>query len=597
MTNKDYEGSSNINSDAIQRTALSQAHKGAKDKPSIPLNDDYCPASSSAESFDKASALTKSGLFFRFVIAVILILLVAGMLSSPSFHVIPSTTTGSPSKNPLSFGIPVSAIFRQGTISLAWSLVNWMPLPNDTRFALQQRCWDASSAFSPPPNNTTTITASPPYDLEVPRIAIRELLQSHRQQQNSQDALEPNDESFVHFVSSYLIKTYGTDWKERPLLMEGLLDYDTANTNANTNANANANTNADDENASESTDVKRRLSLHGLLELDQVIPYFEQAHKPGTLTPTARAPVSQIVQGMLNGKPYKIGSQLIVQEHPELMQELTGKVGGASSSESSKKSTGNLLSFLFGSHFRPEDVTQGRLLPATTTVPVFVAKLVNNNNRLSEDASVGEGQDMAGRQEQPADRTLQYHHHHQQHITTGLHCEPIGNVAFQIEGSKEWTLVSPRYSSWLQPSLAADGRAFFASSIVVNASSSSSSRDTLSHVLTQRRIPHWTAVTGPSDALWVPTWTWHRVDYRMSSSSSEQANQKQQDTCIQTADQSASVQDGASICSDAGNQNHKVAIGGSIFHFRPWDFLRRNPLFAVLIVPALIKELANISTQ
>ena len=106
---------------------------------------------------------------------------------------------------------------------------------------------------------------------------------------------------------------------------------------------------------------------------------------------------------------------------------------------------------------------------------------------------------------------------------------------------KEWTLVDPKYSLRLKPSIAQDGRAFFASW----------SPD-LEH------IPRYSVRTKAGDAVWVPTWTWHRVDYV---------------------------------------ESEEMSIGGSLFHFRPLDYFRQNPLFSVLMVPALLKELAGISTQ
>jgi len=30
-----------------------------------------------------------------------------------------------------------------------------------------------------------------------------------------------------------------------------------------------------------------------------------------------------------------------------------------------------------------------------------------------------------------------------------------------------------------------------------------------------------------------------------------------------------------------------------LFHFRPWDFLRHNPLFAATVIPNLLKEYAD----
>jgi hypothetical protein len=102
-------------------------------------------------------------------------------------------------------------------------------------------------------------------------------------------------------------------------------------------------------------------------------------------------------------------------------------------------------------------------------------------------------------------------------------------------------LIDPKYSFRLKPSVAPDGRAFFASWT-----------PNLDHV------PRYQVATHAGDAMWVPTWTWHRVDY------------------IESED---------------------ISIGGSLFHFRPIDYVRQNPLFSLLMIPALIRELAGISTQ
>lgn len=68
------------------------------------------------------------------------------------------------------------------------------------------------------------------------------------------------------------------------------------------------------------------------------------------------------------------------------------------------------------------------------------------------------------------------------------------------------------------------------------------------------------------DAIWVPTWTWHRVDYDTESDHES---------------------------SDRGS----ISLGASLFHFRPIDFVRNNPLFAVLMVPAMVLEVLGIKTQ
>jgi len=45
-------------------------------------------------------------------------------------------------------------------------------------------------------------------------------------------------------------------------------------------------------------------------------------------------------------------------------------------------------------------------------------------------------------------------------------------------------------------------------------------------------------------------------------------------------------------------QHYKnVSFAASIFHFRPLESIRNNPLFASLIVPNLIKELIGTNTE
>jgi hypothetical protein len=188
----------------------------------------------------------------------------------------------------------------------------------------------------------------------------------------------------------------------------------------------------------------------------------------------------------------------------------------------------HIVTELFGSYFTPDAVRGSgpfRMLPALTTVPLFVAsgKAVPSSEPLIRDDDDNNKAAEA--------RTY-----------TALHCEPIGNVAVQLSGMKQWTLVRPEFSRVVKPSVSPDGRAFFASW---------SSGD-YSHV------PTYTAVTAAGDAMWIPTWTWHRVDYMESK---------------------------------------EVAIGASLFHFRAIDFFTHNPLFAILIVPAMLLELASYNTQ
>jgi hypothetical protein len=124
-----------------------------------------------------------------------------------------------------------------------------------------------------------------------------------------------------------------------------------------------------------------------------------------------------------------------------------------------------------------------------------------------------------------------------------LHCEPINNVAVQLTAYKQWTLVEPKYWKQLQPTVSPNGRAYLASmSEAVN-------------------VPHYTVVTHAGDALWIPAWTWNRVDY---------------------ASLAFSVSDGVA---------DEITISGSLFHFRLHDFATTNPLLAFMLFPAMVREL------
>jgi hypothetical protein len=249
----------------------------------------------------------------------------------------------------------------------------------------------------------------------------------------------------------------------------------------------------------------RRLSLKGLLQENLTIPYFTDARVKGALTPDGRAPVREVVANITRGAPHKIGTQLVVLTYPEIIQEVAPV---------------DLVTELFGDYFTAESVKRTgifQFIPTLTTVPLFIAngKQADKNDAVEQDVSA------------------------QPH--TALHCEPIGNFAVQLSGRKQWTLVRPEFSFLVKPSTSPDGRAFYAS-----------------WASDYANVPTYSAVTAAGDAMWVPTWTWHRVDYMESD---------------------------------------EVAIGGSLSHFRPLEFVRNNPLFAVLIVPSLLMELFNQNTQ
>lgn len=278
-------------------------------------------------------------------------------------------------------------------------------------------------------------------------------------------------------LSSYLEATYGKDWRSRPLLLKGLWNSTLNNPN-------------------------RHLSMKGLLQEKLTIPYFTDSRLKDALSPDSHGRVQDIVHNISLGMPHKIGTQLLVQTYPDLIHEVAPT---------------EIVTHLFGDYFQPEHVKgmgPYHAFPGLTTVPVFIA-----SGRVAADER---GENVASQ------------------AYTGLHCEPIGNVAVQLSGQKRWTMVRPEFSFLIKPKLAPDGRAFFASDGDYSS------------------VPFYDVITKAGDAIWVPTWTWHRVDYIDS---------------------------------------HDMAIGGSLFHFRFFDYVINNPLFALLIVPAIFLELVGYKTQ
>mmetsp|Transcript_17502 Transcript_17502/g.26573 ORF Transcript_17502/g.26573 Transcript_17502/m.26573 type:complete len:165 (-) Transcript_17502:104-598(-) len=157
------------------------------------------------------------------------------------------------------------------------------------------------------------------------------------------------------------------------------------------------------------------------------------------------------------------------------------------------------------------------MLPKTLTVPLFVARSANTNNTARQcDAN---------------------HCHSHSHALTSLHCEPISNLAIQLAGVKEWTLIDPEHSTQLRPFLG--DRAYFVSNFATS----------------YQHIPRYHVQTRAGDALRVPAWTWHRVDYHHTT-----------------------------------RREDDISLAASLFHFRPMEFVRRNPLYAFLIIPKMIQE-------
>lgn len=341
---------------------------------------------------------------------------------------------------------------------------------------------------------TTTTSTAASLLLEMPTIHIQDFV--------------GNETGALQFLKS----KYGNDWRERPLLLKGLWDPDTQ--------------------LCQKKSFERQLSPQGLLQMNLTIPYYLDARIYGALRPDAEAPVQQIVQGMLDGQPHKIGSQLIVQHNPHLMAEVAPL---------------SLVTTLFGDYFTIDRLLgHGRTLgifPGITTVPLFVANGNATKNTTTLDSSDNDDDnenDQDTCSSNNDNKTASFRN--QTTPSTGLHCEPIANVAVQLHGFRKWTLVDPQHSWQLRPAISRDGRSFYPSWVTK-----------LDHA------PRYEVISYPGDAVFVPTWTWHRVDYLKE-------------------------------CSD-------LSIGASLFHFRAGDYLRRNPLFAILLVPALVRELAGMSSQ
>ena len=221
-------------------------------------------------------------------------------------------------------------------------------------------------------------------------------------------------------VLDYLESTYGNDWRDRPVLFKNLWTPE------------------------ELQNPDRRLSLQGMLSEPLEIPYFQDARQRGALSPDGRASIGKIVANITEGHPHKIGTQFLIQEYPELLHEVAPM---------------ELVTALFGDHFQPNHLAGQRyLIPGTLTVPLFVASgNMNQNNDSIGNSTINDEDEACQSNNDKAISALV------QRPMTGLHCEPIGNVAVQLSGSKQWTLVHPKYSMQLQPSISPDGRAFFAS--------------------------------------------------------------------------------------------------------------------------------------
>jgi hypothetical protein len=245
------------------------------------------------------------------------------------------------------------------------------------------------------------------------------------------------------------------------------------------------------------------LSIQDLLTpplRDLEIDYFIDARKRNTV-PDGRGLVGDIVSRMQKGGADKLGTQMILKAFPGIMEQFLD--------------SNPWLADIFG----VQRVAAWRAMGTTVTSPVFASRGRGVNPTAS----------------QSLDGTTR----------TDLHCEPISNLIGHTAGAKTWTLVEPKYSYLLRPTIAPDGRAYFYSSL------DPFDPNALSHV------PRYEVLAEKGDILYVPTWTWHRIQYLPDI----------------------------------------TAVSISIFEFVPSSFLRNNGMFAISLIPNLIKEVVGIKAQ
>jgi hypothetical protein len=319
----------------------------------------------------------------------------------------------------------------------------------------------------------------------------------------------------------HLLHTYGDDWIHRPLLLQGVWSQE------------------------ELQDPTRRLSISRLAQDPLVVPYFSDARQLA-LTPDSEDTLIHILQGIRQGRPHKIGSQEYIKAYPDRLDEVAPPT---------------LISTLFGNRFTVDRLlghihSPWSLLQGPLTVPIFVAnaniKSPDTENPTTDSSSSSSSTCPTAATATTATTARPF---------TGLHCEPIGNISVQLAGAREWTLVQPTYWTWLRPSVSPDGRGFFASWA-----------PTIDHV------PRYRLRTLPGDAVWVPPWTWHRVDYVMATTNHDGNDHDDHDD-------------------DHDDLDGTVSLGASLFHFRPVEFVTRNPIFALLLAPYLAGELLGTKTQ
>eukprot|EP00978_Attheya_sp_CCMP212_P007363 scaffold17121_cov60-Attheya_sp.AAC.2 len=387
--------------------------------------------------------------------------------------------------------------------------------------------WEEEESSSPS-SKIQSWTTGTRQVLDVPTLDMSPYCRRRRRLSDSLSRdgayLVEEEEDCINITKDEVEKLLGRDWRRKPVLLKNLWSIE------------------------ELKDSTRLLSFHGFqtheILKDLNIPYFSNANQTGALRPNALATLAKLSREISSRKrsTAKMGSQLLVEAMPELILEVAPS---------------DVVTNLWGNFFSPQHCRRYKAwwlswIPPITTVPIFMAQqspspptVPTINASTSHNSESNTNGICHGNHDDSCLEKRQ-----QQHSRTDLHCEPIGNVAVQLQGSKVWTLVDPKYSMKLRPSISKHGRAYFYSAASI--------------VEVTQQMPFYSVTTRAGDALWVPPWTWHRVDY---------------------------------VASDESSASPAASLAASLFHFRPLEFVQNNPIFAAIIIPNLFKEVFGINTE
>lgn len=185
---------------------------------------------------------------------------------------------------------------------------------------------------------------------------------------------------------------------------------------------------------------------------DITIEYYSDSTKLNAWSPDAEGKVGEVVKSILAGGNMKFLTQKIAEGHPQLIVDFIDK--------------NKWVESVFGI----ERVNGWRNRDKFVRVPMFMAK--------GKDLDTLEG-----------------------NVRTDCHAEPASNLALQTLGRKRWTLVEPRYSHLLRPRISMSNTPYCIAQIDML------DKKSFWHV------PRYEIETVAGDALYVPAWTWHRIEY------------------------------------------------------------------------------------